>query len=150
MNSMFFFQASLKNVSLISFQIKKEKFKKLHSVVALYRNAFWTFLLLKVKVKSFSHIQLFETLWTVARQAPLSMGFSSQEHWSGLPCPAPEDLPDPGIEPASLMSPALAGGFFATSATWEAQLWPPTLWQFAHLEMAWVCRAGHSWGLGPS
>ena len=53
--------------------------------------------------KSLSHIQLFETLWTVARQAPLSMGFSRQEYWSGLPCPSPGDLPDPGIE---AMSPA--------------------------------------------
>ena len=57
-------------------------------------------------------------------QPPLSMGFSRQEYWSGLPCPPPGDLPNPGIEPVSLMSPALAGGFFTTSATWEA---PPLL-----------------------
>ena len=57
----------------------------------------------------------------VARQAPLSMGFSTQEHLSGLPCPPPEDFPNPEFEPASLMSPALAGGFFTTSATWEVQ-----------------------------
>ena len=55
-------------------------------------------------------------------QAPLSMGFSGQEYWSGLLCPPPGDLPNPGIEPLSLMSPALAGGFFTTSATWEAYL----------------------------
>ena len=67
-----------------------------------------------------SHIRLFVILWTVARQAPLSMGFSRQEYWSGLPCPPPEDLPDPGIKPASPKSPALAGGFFTTSTTWEA------------------------------
>ena len=54
----------------------------------------------------FSHVQLFATLWTVALQAPLSMGFSRQEYWSGLPCPPPEDLPDPGIKP-SPVSPAL-------------------------------------------
>ena len=48
------------------------------------------------------------------------MGFSRQEHWSGLPCPPPGELPDPGIKPVSLMSPSLAGGFFTTSATWEA------------------------------
>ena len=54
-------------------------------------------------------------------QAPLSMGFSRQEYWSGLPCPPPGDLPDPGTEPASLMPPALAGGFFTSSAPWEAQ-----------------------------
>ena len=65
----------------------------------------------------FSHVQLFVTPWTVACQAPLSMGFSRQEYWSGLPCPPPGDLPDPGIEPSSLMSPASAGGFFTTSAT---------------------------------
>ena len=58
-----------------------------------------------------------------AHQAPLSMGFSRQEYWSGLPCPPPGDLPDPGIEPASLMLPELAGGFFTSSATWEAQFW---------------------------
>ena len=61
------------------------------------------------------------TLWTVARQAPLSTGFSRQGYWSGLPCPPPGALPDPGIKPKSLKSPALAGGFFITSATWEAQ-----------------------------
>ena len=60
------------------------------------------------------------TLWTVARQAPLPVGFSRQEYWSRLPCPPPEDLPDPGGEPVSLTSPALAGGFFTISATWEA------------------------------
>ena len=49
------------------------------------------------------------------------MGFSSREYWSGLPCPSPGDLPDPGIEPSSLVSPALADRFFTTSATWEAQ-----------------------------
>ena len=48
------------------------------------------------------------------------MGFSRHEYWSGLPCSPPGDLPDTGIEPVSLTSPALAGGFFATSTTWEA------------------------------
>ena len=60
--------------------------------------------------------QLFVTPWTVAYQAPLSWDFSRQEYWSGLPFPSPGDLPDPGIEPASLMSPALAGGFFTTES----------------------------------
>ena len=61
------------------------------------------------------------TPWNgVAHQAPLSMGFSKQEHWNGLPCPPPGDLPVPGIETASLMFLALAGGFFMTSATSEA------------------------------
>ena len=55
----------------------------------------------------FSDVWLFATLWTVARQVPLSMVFSRQESWSGLPCPLPGDLPDPGIKPMSLMPPAL-------------------------------------------
>ena len=57
------------------------------------------------------------TLWTIAQQAPLFIGLSRQEHWSGLPCPPPGDHPNPGIEPVSLRSPALAGGFFTASAT---------------------------------
>ena len=68
----------------------------------------------------FSHVPFFVIPWTVARQAPLSMGFSRQEYWGGLPCPPPGDVPDPGIKPASLLSPALAGGFFTTNTTWEA------------------------------
>ena len=56
----------------------------------------------KVKLKSFSRVRLFATPWTVACQAPLSLGFSRQEYWSGLPFPSPGDLPDPGIEPGSL------------------------------------------------
>ena len=53
-----------------------------------------------------SCVHLFVTVWTLANQAPLSMGFSRQGYWSGLPCPPPGDLPDPGIKPASLMFPA--------------------------------------------
>jgi len=59
------------------------------------------------------------TPWTIAHQTPLSLGFSRQEYGSGLPFPSPGDLSDPGIEPASLMSAALAGRFFTTRATWE-------------------------------
>ena len=54
-----------------------------------------------MKVKSFSRVQFFATLWTVAHQAPPSMGFSRQESWSGFPFPSPGDLPNPGIEPRS-------------------------------------------------
>ena len=68
----------------------------------------------------FSRARIFATPGTVAHQAPPSMGFSRQEHWSGLPCHPPGDLPNPGSEPRSLMSSALAGGFFITSATWKA------------------------------
>ena len=52
--------------------------------------------------------------WTEVHQAPLAMGFPRQEYWGGLPFPSPGDLPDPGIKPTSIMSPALAGGFFTT------------------------------------
>jgi len=65
----------------------------------------------------FSFVRLFATLWTVACQAPLSMGFSRQKYWSGLPSPPPGDLFDPGIVAVSLMSPVLAGGFFTSSVT---------------------------------
>ena len=61
----------------------------------------------------FSRVRLFVTLWTVALKAPLSMGFSRQDYWSGLPFSTPGDLPNPGIEPAS---PALAGRFFTTKS----------------------------------
>ena len=68
---------------------------------------------------SLSRVRLIATPWTAAYQAPLSMEFSRQEYWSGLPCPPPGSLPDPGIEPTSLRSPALSGGFFTTSVPWE-------------------------------
>ena len=71
----------------------------------------------------FNNVQCFATLWTVAHQVPLSLEFPKQEHWSGLPFPSPENLPDPGIKLASLMSPALASRFFTTNATWEALLY---------------------------
>ena len=58
----------------------------------------------------FSHVGRFAALWTLAHQAPLSVGFSRQEYWSGLPFPSPGDFPDPGIELMSLMSPALQAG----------------------------------------
>ena len=73
---------------------------------------FFTVILHRAHAPLLSHVQLFVTPWTVARQVPLSMEFSRQEYWSGLPFPSPGDLPNPGIEPAS---PAWAGGFFYTS-----------------------------------
>ena len=60
----------------------------------------------------FIHVRLFVTLLTVTCEASLSMGLSGREHWSGLPFPSPGDLSNPGIKPSSLMSPALAGGYF--------------------------------------
>ena len=68
----------------------------------------------------FSHVRLCAILWTIACQTPVSMAFSRQEYWSGLPCSPAGDLPDPGTEAGSLMSPASAGRFLTTSATWQA------------------------------
>ena len=81
------------------------------------------------KWKSPSCVWLFATPWTVAHQAPPSMGFSRQEYWSWLPCPPPGNCPDPGVEPVSLTSPGLAGRLFATSTTREAPsgLYPPLI-----------------------
>ena len=70
-----------------------------------------------VYTQSLSHVQFFVAQWTAACQAPLSMRFPRQEYWNGLPFPSPGNLPHPGTEPESLMSPAVAGGFFTTSAT---------------------------------
>ena len=67
-----------------------------------------------------SRVWLFATLWTIAHQAPLSMRFSRQEYWSRLLCPPPGDLPNPGNQTHISYSPGLTGGFFTTSATWEA------------------------------
>ena len=68
-----------------------------------------------VHAQSLTCVQLFVTPWTVAHQAPLSVGFPRQEYWSGLPFPSPGDLPNPGIEPRSPASPVLAGRFFTTA-----------------------------------
>ena len=68
-----------------------------------------------------SHVQFFAALWTVAQQAPLSVGFSRKTSWSRLPSLPPGNLPDPGIQPQSLaLSPALASGFFTMSTSWDA------------------------------
>ena len=70
----------------------------------------------------FTPVWLFAIPWSVVHQVPLFMEVSRQEYWSGLPFPTPRDLPNPGIEPSSLVSPALAGGFFTTNVTWEASV----------------------------
>ncbi|CAI9164294.1 unnamed protein product [Rangifer tarandus platyrhynchus] len=77
----------------------------------------------------FSRDQLCVTLKTIDHQSPLSMGFSRQEYWSGLPFHPPGDLPNPRIKLTSLMSPPLAGEFFTTSTTWEAPISEITLWE---------------------
>ena len=79
------------------------------------------------KVKSLSRVRLLETPSTAAPHAPLSMGFSRQEYWSGLTCPPPGDLPDPGIRPAFFRCSALVDRFFTINATWE------TMYVFTHL-----------------
>ena len=71
----------------------------------------------------FRHVRFFTTLCSVTFQASLSLGFSRQEYWSGLPFPPPGDLPYTGIKPASLSSPALAGGFFTTSLESSYLFW---------------------------
>ena len=72
------------------------------------------YVLIWVCAQSLSHVRLLVTPWTVACQAPLSMGFPRDAYWSGLSFPPPGDLPDPGVEPVSRAALALAGGFFAT------------------------------------
>ena len=73
-----------------------------------------TILTIKILVVVLSYVQLFVNPWTVAHQAPLSVEFSRQEYWSGLPFPPPGDPPDPGIKTASPASPALTGRFLTT------------------------------------
>ena len=84
-------------------------------------------------------IQSCPTLWTVARQVPLSMGFSRQEYWSGLPCPPPGDLPNSAIESESLTPPALAGRFFTTSTTWRGRIYPTQLDKYRSQEALNKC-----------
>ena len=82
----------------------------------------WGWICLEGMRSRFSFIQLLVTLWTVACQAPLSMGFSNQEYWSESPCPPLGGLSNPGVKPVSVMSPALAPSFFTIHTIWEACL----------------------------
>ena len=75
------------------------------------------------------------TLWTATRQVPMSTGFSRQDYWSGLPCSSPGNLPDPGIEPMSLTSSALAGGFFTSRTTWEAKIGFNEMKSLSHVQL---------------
>ena len=77
--------------------------------------------LLLLLLSHFSHVQLFVIPWSVANNTPLSMEFSRQEYWSGVPFPPPGDLPYPGIKPMSLASPVLAGRFFTTAPLGKSQ-----------------------------
>ena len=98
-----------------------------------------------MKVKSLSHVWLFATPWTVAHQAPLSMGFSRQEYWSGLPLPSPGDLPPPGIEPES---PALQADALLSEPpgkpTDEMKYYKPRPWR----KMAWFHTQGLTFQFG--
>ena len=91
-------------------------------------------LLVHTILSCFNHVQLCVTLWTTAYQAPLSMGFSRQEYWSGLPCPPPEDLPNPGIEPKTLMS------FYLHWQVGSLPLAPPGKPQSLVRELETTCR----------
>ena len=106
--------------------------------------------ILCVCAKSLSHVRLFVAPWTVARQAPLPMGFSRQRHWSGLPFPPAGDLPNPGIEPKSLMSPALAGRFFTISPSGKptaSQFFAPPRAADNHPGEMWLAGVGKAWCL---
>ena len=87
------------------------------SMLSLQQNILTSYTMACMHAHLLSCIWLFVTPWTVAHQAPLSMGFSRQKYWSGLP------FPHPVIEPTSFMSPVLAGGFFTASTTWEAPIY---------------------------
>ena len=103
--------------------------------------------ILWICAQSLSCVQFFAASWTVARQAPLSMGFPREEYWSGLPFPCPGNLPDPGIETRSLSSFGLAGRLFITSINWEAHIldrsglsdvsFPSDLWLM--FQFCWYC-----------
>ena len=101
---------------------------------------FLNFYIMIESVRQLSCVWLFETPWTITHQAHPSMGFSRQEYWSGLPCPPPGDLPKPGIEPLSLMSPALTGRFFTTSSTLGFSVLH-CLAEFAQIHVHWVSDA---------
>ena len=125
------------------------QFKGLSRVFSNTTVGLYIFLKLRVCVCChFSCLQLFATLWTIACQAPLPMGFSKQEYWSGLPCHPPGDLLDPGIKPTFLMIYALAGRFFTTSTTWEALMMPiHDLSQRKHSVLSFTTLCGYAQSL---
>ena len=90
-----------------------------HQNCQLFLPSHFTQVSLCVCAELLSRVQIFATPWIVAHQAPLSMGFPRQKHWSRLPRPPPEDLFDPGVKPASLASLVLASRFFTASAIWK-------------------------------
>ena len=120
----------IKQYSNIKWKVKKQKWKnEMNNCVCIsvhLKKYIYICYICCAVLSRFSRDRLFVTRQTVAHQAPLSMGLSRQECPSGLPCPPPADLFNPGVKPASLMSPALAalaGRFFTTKATWEAYIY---------------------------
>ena len=127
--------------------------------------AFSIHLIMVCMLSCFSHVWLFATPWTTAFQASLSLGFSRQKYWSGLPCCPPGALPDAGMEPTSLMPPVLAGRFFAlvppgkptnkqtltafpdflllVSFSWLFHSFGPPVAQSAKMENSHVCVASY-------
>ena len=102
----------------MTISLETKSFGMIHFLLTYF--SIGLFLCVCCVLSHFSRVQLFETLYTIACQAPLSKIFSRQKYWSGLPCPPPGDLTNQRIKLTSLMSPALAGGFFTISTTWEA------------------------------
>ena len=83
----------------------------------------------------FSCVRLFGTLWTVAYQTHLSIGFSKQEYWNGFICPLPGNLPDPEIQAMSLISSALSGRFFTISGTWKAHILHIYIYKYIYMSL---------------
>ena len=112
---------SYPSLTLNSFFLQNLEFSLLKKYINYFHSSALKFFMCCSVLNCICCVQLFATLWTVARQAPLSIGFFRQEHWSGLPWHPPGDLTNPGIQLESLTSSALAGRFLTTSATWKAQ-----------------------------
>ena len=107
-------------VDLLCFKCTAKWFWYIYICTSIHIYMYISDVYINIRKWMLSHIWLFVTAWAVACQAPLSMGFSRQEYWSGLPFPSPGDHPDPGIEFMFLASLVLAGGFLTTSVAWEA------------------------------
>ena len=98
---------------MVLFQLKANRLKIQEELISQFKS------MCVGELSCFSCVQLFAAPWTIVCQGPLSMEFSKQEYWSGLPFPSPGDLPNPGIKPDSVASPALASGFLTISTPWE-------------------------------
>ena len=118
------FNASIKTSSLLGTKQGNETIENYNSCVAIETLIYHCVLV--------SCGRLFATPCAIACEVPQSMEFSRQAHWSGRPCPPPGHLPNPRIEPVSLVSPALAGGLFTTGATWETLI---TLYNFKSIHL---------------